>query len=327
MVQIENALKYKLYTSIGFGLAGVSYVIFKKLFPKKFDNFNRLFVKKSIIIFANIHSNLSIKYKSLNNIINKINNKITNKINDKIINRIFNGKYKINRKMTRGLMLIKDGELVLEIEIKNPSDIKNLELISKIDDVEYDMLFYVDNNNYIRFEGLKDLLEAYIERNLHYNSNLIKFMDVQLMYEGIWYNMDLKNPNFFIENNILFDIAFMKFYCKKYLNLLFDAEAKPEYIIKILDNNCEFIELKASDASYIVLNKSDYDIIKRNKTDKDFDADIDEILGESNSPKIEDKLDEKIDEKDMDLCDDAINISIPVPKVKSNWLSLLAPFS
>ena len=184
---------------------------------------------------------------------------------------------------TKKLNFIKNGNLNLELKINNLEDIVDLsERIKR--DISYDMIFYIDNNNYIRYDCLDDL----IKNNLQYNDDLINFINIKIEYDDNTFTINLKNNNnYYIENNILFDKKFMKYYFNKYLNIDFDD--KISYKIQILDN--KFEELKLTNENYL-------------------------IIGKQNSIKT---IEKKIDEDSIDMCTD----TVPSTQItqKLSWFS------
>jgi len=141
------------------------------------------------------------------------------------------------------LYFIKDGKQVLELTISSAREIQNINT-----EMQYDFLFYVNQNNYVRYNNLEILLE----NGLSYNNKFINFINVNLFYDDITYELDLKTDNYYIENNILFDKAFMQYYMLKYYNINYDDNV--DYKISILDNNFESIEL--SKTQFLVIQET-----------------------------------------------------------------------
>ena len=81
-----------------------------------------------------------------------------------------------------------------------------------------------------------------------------KFMTIELkdLETEEVYDIDLSNPiNFYLENNIVLDLAFVRWYMKEIYNIIIN-----KYEIKLIDNNVKMHDL--TDISYIELKRSKY---------------------------------------------------------------------
>ena len=81
-----------------------------------------------------------------------------------------------------------------------------------------------------------------------------KFMTIELkdLETEEVYDIDLSNPiNFYLENNIVLDLAFVRWYMKEIYNIIIN-----KYEIKLIDNNVKMHDL--TEISYIELKKSKY---------------------------------------------------------------------
>jgi hypothetical protein len=234
---------------------GISYLITKYLFPEKIEYVTSIFLYKTF----EVCSRCKFYFKKISNNIDK-----------------------------KKLYFIKDGNKVLELTISSAHEIQNI--YQRIDtELQYDFIFYVNQNNYVRYNNLEILIENF----LIYNSNFVNFINVVLTYDNIIYDLDLKTDNYYIENNILFDKAFMQYYMLKYYNIIYND--KTEYKISILDNNFNAIEL--SKTQFLVIQETNR---------------IEECIPEQLSNRTE----------EVDMCGD----DIPDHKISNNktgWFSFL----
>ena len=218
-------------------LIGVTYLFLKKTYPNKICNIRNNIVWQILKLYSNCKFYLT-----------KL-------------------KFKYAKKK---IIFIEDSCELLKLTINDLEEIK--ELKSRIEeDIDYNFIFFVNNNDYIRYNNIDEL----IENNFDYNSSSIQFINISLDYNDIKYNINLKKNNFYIENNILFDKEFMKYYCKKNLKLNYDENIN--YTITILDNDCNKIDIKND--SYIIINKDTYTINKCiiNKNNKNTEIEDDSI--------------------------------------------------
>ena len=248
---------------LSFGI-GISYCASKFFFPIEVKSLTNYLLYKSFCIYSGG------KYY-----IKRITNKITNNIDKK------------------KLYFFKNGVKVLELTISTMDQVRELEK-SINDDIEYDMLFYVNRNNYVRY----NTLENFFNYNLLYNCDFMNFINVTLAYDGNEYELDLKTDNYYIENNLLFDKFFMQYYLLKYHNIIFDNNI--EYTIKILDNNFQEIEL--TNRQYLIIQET-------NK--------IEDVIDDKGSDKGSDKS----GSDNLDMCAD----EIPNNELEQNtrWYSFI----
>jgi hypothetical protein len=243
---------------------GVSYCATKFFFPIEVKTLTNYLLYKSFCVYSGG------KYY-----IKRIANKITNNMDKK------------------KLYFVKNGIKVLELTISTMDELKEFEKRIN-DDIEYDMLFYVNRNNYVRYNKLEDFLNC----KLIYNCDFVNFINVILSYADKEYELDLKTDNYYIENNVLFDNIFMQYYLLKYHDIIFDN--KIEYTIKILDNN--FQEMELTNKQYLIIQET-------NK--------IEDVIDDKGSDKGSDKS----SSDNLDMCAD----EIPRNELSQNtgWFSFM----
>lgn len=125
---------------------------------------------------------------------------------------------------------------------------------------EYDMILniYKDENNieYItRFEKQNDYKNIFNKINL----SKIKFMNPIIKLDDKFFKLQIKNVNYMIINNIIFDIIFLEWFLMKYYNYKLKESDNYEILFFDMKNLCKIIKLNKS--SHIILKDTDY-IIK-----------------------------------------------------------------
>jgi len=180
-----------------------------------------------------------------------------------LIRRYYNLIYFYFVKLNDSIIFIKDGNEIKECIIKKC--IINQQLIDTPDDY-YDMILYKHyanpndtssnklKKNVIRLSNCIEINQLKIPHIIPSN---IKFIDIKVSYNDKTYNIDFSSDNnYYIVGNILFDRAFIKWYCKTFHNVTIDDD--DDYICNILDNSVTFIQIDSS--AHIVIGLDDYTI-------------------------------------------------------------------
>ena len=153
---------------------------------------------------------------------------------------------KIKKENIKKLIFVKDGEEVVIYDLLKDTIIKNnlSEEIFRIDNFNQDFIIYNDNNNLVR---LKEISDYFNMQEKGYNKKPNLFLCLKLIYykkderKPLELNIDLKKNHFFIENNILFDYSFIKWYSKKFLDLELNKDDNYHYIF--IDNSIKEYKL------------------------------------------------------------------------------------
>jgi len=161
---------------------------------------------------------------------------------------------KIHIELDKKIYFIKDGEEIVIYNLTLNKIIKNTinENIFNISKINSDFILVEDNNNIIRYMNFDDYIN-----NKVYTTCKKLFMKLKLIVDDKVYLIDLNNPNYYIINNILFDIVFLKWYCKNNLNFILDINSN--YYIIILDNSIQ--EYKLNKFNSLKLLKNNFEII------------------------------------------------------------------
>jgi hypothetical protein len=160
--------------------------------------------------------------------------------------------------------------------------IKNQYLTLKdFENIDYDFFIYTDRtilpNNVKIINNLpstKEDLKCLLENNstYEYEKSNIKFILVEILYEGKTYKLDLSNNkvNFYIKDNIL-NYSFFLYYLRYYHEeiAIFNNNISPEITLKLIDQNvnCFYMDLN-NDTDYLVIQKDDYIIYTLNNKNK-----------------------------------------------------------
>lgn len=207
------------------------------------------YVKIACIIF------LTVNYKKIN----------FYKIPIKIIKYLKNNKKKEKNNKIEELIFIKDGEEKVIYNLLNNSIIENKlnENIFKIGNLDVDFLIYNNNNNIIRLKNISEFFNVRengftIKRKLFLSLKLIYFKKNQDIPNEL--TIDLKQFNYFIEDNILLDYLFIKWYSKKYFNL--EIDKNDDYHFILLDNSIK--EYKLNKLNKIIITKDYFTIEDEN---------------------------------------------------------------
>ena len=157
------------------------------------------------------------------------------------------------------LIFIKNGEELIVFDfIKNKIINNNLnKRILDFLNIDYDFIIFQDDKNFIRINNFKELMD------LRINGYKIKkklFISLKLIHSSFNEKIDinLKDTNFMIKDNILLDNKFIKWYCLKFLNINLDL-SKDFYFI-ILDKNIK--EYKLNKSTGIKITDVYFDIIE-----------------------------------------------------------------
>lgn len=118
-----------------------------------------------------------------------------------------------------------------------------------------DLLTYnfFQKNNFVNVNK-----ETFISK-YHPNLTQYKFILIKLFYNNKEYDLTniIKNKNnyFYVVNNILFDKYFMEWFCKKFLNIIYDSSI----YIEIYDNLMNKYKLYSN--NYVILKKNNFEIL------------------------------------------------------------------
>ena len=103
-------------------------------------------------------------------------------------------------------------------------------------------------------------LNENIDNMIAYTISNIRFIDAQIIYKNNKYNVDFSKNNYYINDNILFDKAFVKWYLNHAYGLI--IEDTEDYTYTILDENINFISLEADNT--IVIENDGYRVVSSN---------------------------------------------------------------
>lgn len=165
---------------------------------------------------------------------------------------LFNFTYTYNSVV---INLIKDGNLVKECTLDQLK--LHIETINN-----YDLVLYKEKhstsdkykNNILRLNKYRIVNNVFT-----YNISNIRFIDIQIIYKTKKYNVDFNKDNYYINNNILFDRAFVKWYLNDSYGVFIDGSE--DYTYTIMDQEVNFISLDSS--SKIIIENDGYRIEKK----------------------------------------------------------------
>lgn len=184
------------------------------------------------------------------------------KLGFKILNlyRNFNKTKSVkDKEFVQKLIFVKDGEELIVFDcLKNQLAKNNFnEEIFDISGINYDFLIFNDNNNFLRFNNFKDFM--YIKKNGYHVKRKL-FLSLKLLHPDFDESIDinLREPNFFIKDNILLDDKFIKWYCQYFLNI--DINTNLDYNFVIIDTNIK--EYKLNKYTYIKITDNYFDILE-----------------------------------------------------------------
>ena len=176
---------------------------------------------------------------------------ISNNINSHIIKPIC--LLMFEEQETQDVFFIKDGKIVDRIAFMY---VKNKKIMT-------DMILYVwamsDDNKYnnsiMRFNTCSDVSDKFKMSN-------ISFLAIELMIRTskdtqCKYSIDFKKDNYYIENNILFDKIFIKYWCNEKLHIKLDVNV--DYEVSFFDNNMIHHIIKPN--QYILIGTDDFEVI------------------------------------------------------------------
>lgn len=170
------------------------------------------------------------------------------------INNLYNNLFKINKKE---IIFIKDGTEIIKYDLNKKKFITlkiNISFFS-LNNVQYDYVLYIDSINIIRYNTIND----YLNNNIYKKIDPL-FLSLKLSLNNKEYFINLNDPNYYIENNILFDYKFLKWFCL--INFNFNIEKDDNYNIIILDKNIKeyklhkFNSIKFTNNNFEILNDS-----------------------------------------------------------------------
>lgn len=177
-----------------------------------------------------------------------ISNKITN-IVVPLLTTIFENKEENN------ILFIENGNVVGKTNIMYVKEHSN----------KYDMILYewklndtIDYDNYVlRFNNVLDVNDKFKISKVNFLAIelSIKVQDINNAYIEEIHAIDFKKNNYYMVNNILFDISFVKYWCNNILNIDFNKN----YEISFFDHNMEHHTLTSSDSIKILYE--DFEII------------------------------------------------------------------
>ena len=113
----------------------------------------------------------------------------------------------------------------------------------------------------LRFATYKDLVEYYsTDTTIRYTPSSVKFLGMNIVISNVSKQIDVilssTRSNFFMNSNILFDRPFIKFYLKKFHDIV--LRGPEDYTISFIDNEMEIIKFK--DDHYLELYNNSYKI-------------------------------------------------------------------
>ena len=156
------------------------------------------------------------------------------------------------------ITLIRDGE---EVEKYDFDDF--MKMREKITPDGYDFFLYelpiIDNEKYdyciLRYKNPQDILKieySAIVDDFKFNAIQFKFQN-----SGNKYPLTFNKNQFIVKNNILFDMAFLKWYMNKYHTVIVDDN--DNYMVSFMDQDMNYIELTKN--NYIIIKQKSYEII------------------------------------------------------------------
>jgi hypothetical protein len=168
-------------------------------------------------------------------------------------------KEKLEEEFVQKLIFVKDGDELIVFDCLNNQLAKNCfnEEIFDISGINYDFIIFNDNNNFIRINKFPDYIN--IKKN-GYNVKRKLFLSLKLIHEDFSEKIDinLREPNFFIVENILLDDKVIKWYGQHFLNI--DIDTNKDYHFIIIDYNIK--EYKLNKSTYIKITDNYFDIVE-----------------------------------------------------------------
>lgn len=159
--------------------------------------------------------------------------------------------------------LIKDGNLVKECTLDQLK--LHIETINKCDLILYKDR-YIPSDKYT-YNILRLDKNKLLNNDFTYNESNIRFINIQIFYKAKKYNVDFSKDNYYINNNVLFDRAFVKWYLNVSYGVFIDGSE--DYTYTIMDQEVNFISLDSS--SKIIIENDGYSI-EKNKVDEKLDT-------------------------------------------------------
>lgn len=118
------------------------------------------------------------------------------------------------------------------------------------------------DNNVIRFNNYKDLVEYNTTTNKNDKASPVKFLGMSIIIlnacSSKQINIDIssRRSNFYMNSNILFDRPFIKFYLNEFHDIILNDN--DDYTLSFIDNEME--EMKMDERHYIELYNNNYRI-------------------------------------------------------------------
>jgi hypothetical protein len=166
---------------------------------------------------------------------------------------------------TSTLFTYTDNAITISL-IRNGNEIKECTLDQLKLNIEtintYDLVLYKEKHSTsdkYKYNVLRLNKHMIVNNDFTYNISNIKFIDIQIIYKNKTYNVDFSKDNYYINNNILFDTAFIKWYLNHAYGVIISSEE--DYTCTIMDQEINFISLDSS--SKIIIKEDGY-IVEKN---------------------------------------------------------------
>jgi hypothetical protein len=214
----------------------------KRTFPEQYDKNLINFSIKAIHLFSKYQLIYFATYNQIKLAINK------NKYLKQILNEIY------NKDIHNEICQVKRNQTYIKHFYTNISDIHFEE------DSE---CFYIFSDNINASNKCVNKVLLYSQPlNINYEVSNIKFMLLEVKFNGNNYKIDLKNEesNYYIVNNI-FDKNFFIYYLKNYQICALtnnDIEKIEKFYVKLIDNDVNVRELEITDKKFILIKKDEY---------------------------------------------------------------------
>ena len=162
------------------------------------------------------------------------------------------------------ITLIKDGEEISKYEFSKFMELKET---GNIITGSYDFILYEvpisDNDKYdryiVRYNQHIDIMKIEYNALNEFNFNVMQF---KFKDTNVTYNINFNKNQFLVNNNLLFDREFLKWYMNKYHNAI--VQNVDKYTVTFIDQSMNYTILTEND--YIVIKNKSYDIINNTTT-------------------------------------------------------------
>jgi hypothetical protein len=176
---------------------------------------------------------------------------ISNNINEHVIEPLC--LFWFENQETRDVLFIKDGKI---IDREAYMYVKNSKI--KSDMILYEWTMPQESkydNSIMRFNTISEVSDKFKMSN-------VSLLAAELVVKTgkdmeCKYSIDFKKDNYYIENNILFDQIFIKYWCKEMLRIKLDVNV--DYEVSFFDNNMAHHIIKSN--QYILIGKDDFEIV------------------------------------------------------------------